>query len=103
MGEHKRAPLSPSEEDAYITGWGFAGLITTIGLCKLIGVVALVLAGGVAVIAAWKLTRSKRRLSKRVWWYCWFALLLSGLGLAIYETQTMSVPLPVLGKDGILR
>lgn len=99
----ERNSISPTRLDAYVTAWGFAGVFATIGLCKLVGPVALVVATIIAALAASKLTRAARQFPRRVWFYWWVALLSTGIGLAVFEAHTMSVPIPALRPDGILR
>jgi ABC-type glycerol-3-phosphate transport system permease component len=83
----EREILSSTRQDAYITAWCFAGAITTIGLSLLIGASAFGLALILSMMVRWQLKRSPWRVSERFWWYCWIALMMAGVGLAVYTAH----------------
>jgi len=87
MNDDIREAKAATECDLYVLGWAAVSLSTTLGLCVLIGPTALGIAAIVGVAAIWKARWSKRRLSKRLWWYCWCGLLMLDAGIALFEAH----------------
>ncbi|SAL12663.1 hypothetical protein AWB64_00539 [Caballeronia sordidicola] len=75
--------------DFLVVAWCSVSLIATFGLCVLIGLKAVGIATVLVSVAAWKINWSKRPPSPTFWRYCWFALLLFDLGLAVYENMRL--------------
>ena len=91
LDDGKKSSITPTREDAYFLGWVSVSMLTTFGLFMLVGVAALGLVAVAIVFARWKLTHATRRFPERVWWYCWIALTVFAIGLAIYGAH---VPRP---------
>jgi len=95
----KKSSITPTREDAYFLGWVSVSMLTTFDLFMLIGVAALGLAVIAVVFARWKLTHATGRLPERMWWYCWIALTLFAIGLAIYDAHVPQSKRPRLAQD----
>jgi hypothetical protein len=87
MSDEMREAKIAITNDVGVVGWAAVSLIMMLALCVLIGPKAIGIAAVIGLAVFWKLNFSKRRLSKRFWWYCWFVILVLDVGLALYETQ----------------